>query len=230
MDGTREVARGFVITRGNGAALLEPGEEVLDQVARLVQMAVIAALVPARGFWRNHHGLAGLQQRLDYPGLCVVGLVRDDATRLGALEQNVCAFQVMGLSGGEVKAGWVAQRIDRGVDLGRQAATAAPDGLAVFRSPFLAPALCWWALTRVESIKTYSLSASCARASKTRCHAPHLLQREWRRCTTQKSPKRSGKNLARRCLCGSGTVPPRQTAGCPALSRPHVLRARAASP
>ena len=38
-----------------------------------------------------------------------------------------------------MKAGWIAQRIDRGVDLGRQAATAAPDGLAFFRPPFFSP-------------------------------------------------------------------------------------------
>ena len=50
MDGTQEVARGFVIARSNGSVLLEPGEEVLDQAAGLVQVAVIAALVPARGF------------------------------------------------------------------------------------------------------------------------------------------------------------------------------------
>ena len=58
MNGTREVARGFVIARSNGLILLESGEEILDQVARFVQMAVTAALVPARGFWGNHHGLA----------------------------------------------------------------------------------------------------------------------------------------------------------------------------
>jgi hypothetical protein len=49
----------------------------------------------------------------------------------------------MRLPGREVKTRWIAQCIDRGVDLGRQAAAAAPDGLAFFRPPFLAPALCW---------------------------------------------------------------------------------------
>ena len=40
MDGTQEVARGLVITRGNGAVLSEPGEEVLNQVTSLAQLAL----------------------------------------------------------------------------------------------------------------------------------------------------------------------------------------------
>ena len=195
MDGTQEVARGLVVARSDGAVLLESGEEIFDQVACLVQMAVIAALVVARGFRGNDYGFARLQQWLDHPVMRVISLVGNHHGHLSVLEQHIGTFQVMGLSGREVKAGWIAQRIDRGVYLGAQAATATPDGLTLFSPPFLAPALCWWALTMVESIKTYSLSASCARASKTRCQTPHLLQREWRRCTTRKSPKRSGKSL-----------------------------------
>ena len=41
MDGAQEVARGFVAAaRGNDAVLFEPGKGVLDQVVRLVRMAV----------------------------------------------------------------------------------------------------------------------------------------------------------------------------------------------
>ena len=36
MDGAKEVERRFVVTRGDGAVLLESGKEVLDQVARLI--------------------------------------------------------------------------------------------------------------------------------------------------------------------------------------------------
>ena len=49
----------------------------------------------------------------------------------------------MGLSGREMKPRQIAQRIDSGVDFCRQAATAAPDCLALIRPLFLAPALCW---------------------------------------------------------------------------------------
>ena len=40
MDGAQKVSRGLVVARGNGMVLLEPGEEVLCQVTRLVQLAV----------------------------------------------------------------------------------------------------------------------------------------------------------------------------------------------
>ena len=49
----------------------------------------------------------------------------------------------MGLSGREMQPRQIAQCIDGGVDLGRQAATAAPDCLALIRPLFLAPAVCW---------------------------------------------------------------------------------------
>jgi hypothetical protein len=67
------------------------------------------------------------------------------------------------------------------------------DGLFFWSPPF-APELCWWARTMVESIITYSLSGSCDRVLKTRSQPPLLLHREWRRCTTRKSPNRSGKS------------------------------------
>ena len=47
MGDAQEVARGLVVARGNGAVLLEPRKEVLDQVTGLVQVAVIGALVLA---------------------------------------------------------------------------------------------------------------------------------------------------------------------------------------
>ena len=86
MDGAQEVARGLVVAHGNGAVLLEPGKEVLDQVTGPVQVAVIAALVLARADWRNHHGLACLYQWLDHPGLRVIGLICNDRVRLRSLE------------------------------------------------------------------------------------------------------------------------------------------------
>ncbi len=49
--------------------------------------------------------------------------------------------QVVRLAAGQEKAGWVAERIDRGMDLGAQSAARAPDGL-VLAGFFWAPALC----------------------------------------------------------------------------------------
>jgi len=193
MDGAEKVARRLVIARGNGPVLLEPREEVLDQMPRLVQVPVKFAGLLVRRPPRNDHGLAPGQQRLDDPGLGVVGLVCDDGLGWGVLKQLIGPLKVMGLARREVKARGIAQRVDRGVDLGAQPAPAAPEGLFLWIPPF-APALCWWARTMVASIIAYSLSASCARAWNTRCHTPVRLQREWRVCTTRKSPKRSGRS------------------------------------
>jgi len=48
MNCPQEVARSFVVAHGDCAVLLEPGKEVLNQVARLVQVTVMATLVLAR--------------------------------------------------------------------------------------------------------------------------------------------------------------------------------------
>ena len=73
--------------------------------------------------------------------------------------QYVGTLQVVALSGRQMKARGVAQRVDCGVNFGTQSASAAPDTLFV-QTPFFAPALCWCARTMVLSIMAYSLSAS----------------------------------------------------------------------
>ena len=177
MDGPQEVASGFVVARSNGPVLLQACEEVLDQMPSLVEVAVIFARLFVRYPGRNDHCFAIVQERLDQPGLGIVGLVGNNSLRGCVLEQDIGSLEIMGLPWREKKACRVAQRIDRGMDLGAQAASAAPEGLLVRIPPF-APALCWWARTMVASIMAYSLSASCARASNTRCQTPVLLQRE----------------------------------------------------
>ena len=193
MNGAQEVASRFVVARGDGSVLLEAGEEVLDQMARLVQRPVMIARLFAPGARGDHHRFAFVDQRLDQSGLGVIGLVGNEGLPRRVLEQDIGALQVVALAGREVKARRIAQGIDRGVNLGAQSASAASDRLLVQTPPF-APALCWWARTMVASIMTHSLSASCDRASKTRRHTPPVLQREWRVCTTRKSPKRAGRS------------------------------------
>ena len=143
----------------------------------LVEVAVIFARLFVRYPGRNDHCFAIVQERLDQPGLGIVGLVGNDSLCGCVLEQDIGSLEIMGLPWREKKACRVAQRIDRGMDLGAQAAPAASDCLLFWIPPF-APALCWWARTMVESIIAYSLSASCAKASNMRCQTPLSLQRE----------------------------------------------------
>ena len=177
MNRPQKVASSLVVARGNSPVLLQTRKEVLDQVPSLVKVSVVLARLFVRRARRNDHGLAFVQQRLDQPGVGIVGLVGKDDLRGGVLEQGIGTLEVMCLPGREKKACRVAQGIDRSVDLGAQTTSTASEGLLVWIPPF-APALCWWARTMVESIIAYSLSASCAKASNTCCHTPVLLQRE----------------------------------------------------
>lgn len=59
----------------------------------------------------------------------VVNLVCDDGLRRRVREQRIGAFKIVGLPRCEYKARRIAQRIDRGGDLGAQPAPAAPYGL-----------------------------------------------------------------------------------------------------
>lgn len=141
VDGGQEVCGSLVVAGRDRPELLELGEEVLDQVTRLVQILVIGTRVSAVGFGRNHRRLARLFQQGKDPCLGVECLVGDQDAGLEFGEQGVRSLQVMRLPRREREAGWVAQRIDRGVDLGAQATPATSDGFiaAVF---FAAPALC----------------------------------------------------------------------------------------
>jgi len=146
-DGGGEVDRGqegdgpLVVTGRDGAVLLELGEEVLDEMARLVQDRVARTQVLAVGLGRDHRFFARLLQRAENPLLGVERLVGDQRARLEPGQQGIRALQAMRLPRREREPGWVAERVDQGVDLGAQAASAAPDRL-VAAAFLIAPALC----------------------------------------------------------------------------------------
>ena len=141
IDAGQEVDCTLVIARGDGAELLELAEEVFDEMALLVEFAIVGARLLAAGNGGNHRHLAGRQQGRDDARVGVEGSVRQERVGLQLGQKGVRALQVVGLAGGEQKANRVAQRVDQGVDFGAQPAPAAPDRLvaAVF---FGAPALC----------------------------------------------------------------------------------------
>lgn len=107
MDGTQEVARSLVVARGNNAVLLEASEEVLYQAPSLVELTVILALALVRHPRGNHHFLSLFQQRLNEPGLGIVGFVGNDglparsllgggaAAILGMLLMNIGRIRLM---------------------------------------------------------------------------------------------------------------------------------------
>ena len=141
MNAREEVSRGLVVAGGNGTELLEPGEEIFNQMARLVEFTVIVARELAALFRRDHRNFSGRRQRLDHTLLSIKRLVGNQRLGLQLGQQVIGAHQVMRLAAGQDNAGRIAERIDRGVDLGAQSAARAPDGL-VFTVFFWAPALC----------------------------------------------------------------------------------------
>jgi len=141
INGSEEVAGGLVIASGDGTKLLEFGEEVLDQVARFIEMPIEPAGHPSVGLGRNHGGFALGNQRLDDPFVGVECLFGDQHLGLHVRQKVVGTDQIVRLATGQVEADRIAERIDQGMDLGAQPAARAPDRLvlAIF---FLAPALC----------------------------------------------------------------------------------------
>jgi len=118
VNGGEKVSAGFVVARGDGAKLLEFGEEILDQVARLVEVTVIVAADLAVGLGWNHHGLPGACERIDDALLGVECLVADQRIGLHSRQQVVGSHEVMGLTTGQVERDGIAEGIDQGVDFG----------------------------------------------------------------------------------------------------------------
>ena len=141
MNGGQEVAGSLVVARGDGAELLEFGEEILDQVARLEQVSVIVAAHFPVGLGRDHHGLAGGEERIDDPLLGIERLVGDQRLGLHRWQELVGADEIVRLAAGQGEANRIAERIDQRVDFGAQSAARAADRL-VLAGFFWAPALC----------------------------------------------------------------------------------------
>ena len=141
MNAGQETLRGLVVASGNGPELLELGKEVLDEVARLVEVFVEGARRLAGCARWDHRRLAGFSERLEHALVRIERFVGNERLGFKLWEQGIGSGQIMLLTAGEMKAGRIAERIDGGVDLGGQPALAAADRLV--RPSFLgAPAAC----------------------------------------------------------------------------------------
>ena len=141
MHGGEEVSGGLVVTSGDRAVLFEFGEEVLDQVTSGVEGSIELPLLLPIGLRWDHHLLSRGGHRLDDTFIGVVGFVGDQRVSFEVGQEFIGADEIMDLAAGQIKAGWITQRIDPRVNLGAQSAARAPDRL-VFPVFFWAPALC----------------------------------------------------------------------------------------
>lgn len=141
MHGGEEVPRGLVVTGRYRAILLEFGEEVLDQVARGVEMAIELPLLLSIGLRRDHRLLSRGGEWRDDTLIGVIGLVGDQRVGFEAGQEFIGADEIMDLAAGQMKAGRIAQCINPRVDFGAQSAARPPDRLILIVF-FGAPALC----------------------------------------------------------------------------------------
>jgi hypothetical protein len=140
VDCREEVPVCFVVARCNGSVLLESGEEVFDQMARFVYILIVFTLDFAIGFRRNDGSFSRRREGLKHALIGIVGFIGDNDIGADPRQQDVRSCQIMRLAGRKREAGGVAQSVAGSVNLGRQPAFTAPDGLAAV---FLrAPALC----------------------------------------------------------------------------------------
>ena len=141
MDGCKEVARRLVVACRDGPVLFELGEEILDEMASLVEVLVERPLPTTVGFGWDDGGLLGRGQRIENPLVGVEGFVGDQHVGPHLRQETVGPDQIVSLTTAEAEPDRVAQRIDQRMDLGAQAAAGSTDGL-VRPGFFWAPALC----------------------------------------------------------------------------------------
>ena len=126
-----------------------------------------------------------------------------------------------------MKTRWIAEGITGCMDLGRQTSAGATDTF-LGATTFFAPALCWWARTIVLSIWAYSLSASAASTSKTRCQTPAGSSA----CGEYESPESRQSvraDRARECLRDNDRALPRQRGDYPWQSLRRFLLCQGAN-
>ena len=131
MDGSAEILCGLVVAGGDRTELLEFAEEVFDQVALFVEIAVEVARCEAVWPRRDDGGFAGAGQGFEDARVGIVGLVGDQPIGRHLRQQRVGADQIVRLSRGQPKGQRIAERVDQRMDLGAQPAAATPDSLIV---------------------------------------------------------------------------------------------------
>jgi len=139
IDGSGEAGIGFVVTGGDTAELLDPLEEVLDQVSPLIHFCVVGNRRCAIRLGWDHSNSAPLVEYCAQ-GVVVESFVGDESLEIDARDQRFDTDAVVTLAGQQDKARQVAQRVDESDDLGCQPAARLADSLIL--SPPFAPVPC----------------------------------------------------------------------------------------
>ena len=129
VNGSKEISGGFVVARGDCPELLEPAEEILDQVARLLEFSVKLARCQAIWPGWDYGRFAGGGQGPENSRIGIEGPVGDQQIGGHFRQQRIGAGQVVRLSRRQQEAQRIAERVDEGVDLCAQPAAAVAECL-----------------------------------------------------------------------------------------------------
>jgi hypothetical protein len=159
---TKQALIQFFKSREETPVMLNFVEKTLDQMTLLVQMVIVFPLFFAVLAGRDHRfSLFFCNAAQEF--FRVIRAIGNYSLKIKFCNQVIRLGDIVTLSSGQEKAQRVAQRIYAGVDLGAEAAPAAPERLAFLPSSFFdAPAAQGCARTMVLSSKICSISGSLA--------------------------------------------------------------------
>src|SRR4249919_160430 len=191
MDHGGEALIGFIGAQRDAFELLEPAEEVLDQMPPFVHLRVDGERrCAARMLGDDDRGAARVEIGDD--GIAVEGLVGDQRVEGQSLDERRNADRVEALSRQQHKAHEIAERIGERQDFGGHAAFRAANGLAL--SPPFAPWPWRWTLTMVASTMAYSMSGSSETAANSRFQTSAFTQSRNRVNTLFQWPNECGRS------------------------------------
>src|SRR4051794_10659079 len=170
MDHRREARVGFVVTGGDAAELLDLAEEVLDQMAPLVDLEVAGECGDPVGFGRDHGNRAPVVQ-LGAEPVAVEGFVRQQGGEVEIRQKRGDPHAVV--SGSRTNR----TRLPSASTSATIVKPPRERPMACVLVPPLAPLPCWCTRTMVPSTMTYSKSASADKASKMCSNTPLLTHR-----------------------------------------------------
>ena len=104
MDAGEKVSGSLIVAGGDCSELLEPADEILDEMAGFVQVFVEIALGLAVALGRDHGGLAGRQERFDYALIGIECFVGQHGIGFHLREKRVGTFEIMRLARGQEDA------------------------------------------------------------------------------------------------------------------------------
>lgn len=131
MNTGEEISGEFVVASGNGTEVLEFVEEAFDEIALAVKGKVTRPRRLAVGLWGNHRGDVAVGERVEQR-VGVIGLVPDQGDWIGFRQQRLRAGEIVSLPGRQHQLDGIAERIDKGVNLGGQSAARSSDCLLAF--------------------------------------------------------------------------------------------------